>query len=501
MLKLIPTPEARAARAAARAYAPEVRYYARVLQSKLTQLGLCYRFPKSAKDFLSSGVQKIQFTQAFCQDDAIWLQVDSLRLPRDVTLAAINQAEVLEDLSVACEREVRFKRDTAAGAFLVVYRDGAIAGIPSKITFDEAMSAYPAKAAPLTVPLGVTHNRRLLFRSLAEFPHALIGGATDSGKTTMQHTILCALLQKNDPSALRLGLVDLKGGTEFTRYKALPHVLAFVKEHSGVGELLESFKLEMDTRLDLFEQRGGIQNIAQYNSRFPPLPRWLLMVDELSSVMMDAGMKKDAVRLLTDITERGRAAGIHCVLATQRPVVRVVDGQIKGNLEARFAFRTADDVSSQVLLDDASAGRLGDDAPRGRYIFKRGLERIEIQAPLIEPPQIARIVKEAAAGPAAADDELLTDEKIFAIALDELGGSFSRRRLYPRLMGHIGMATLKSLGEKYENQEIIIRGEKYILRPGIGKNPRYLEPLGGGTGENTDPRPTTHNETEEENDE
>lgn len=453
----------------------EAKYYAGLLSNKLEQLNVCYRYRKSESDVFEKGVQRVKFDLVVTHPDALYLRIDTSprKFPRGVSLAMINDEAILTDLSVAAERPIKYKR-TADGAWLVVEREMGVFGI-TQIGYNAVEGHYPKSSLKaLQVPLGLTFNHRIVYRSLAEFPHALVGGATGAGKTTFLHGWICTLIQHNKPHDLRLALIDLKGGTEFTRYQKLPHVLegAFVKEDEDVKRLLEYLHEEMSRRLELFEKRGGIQNIAQWNvrsqtsPRYEHLPRIVLFVDELSAVMLKPNLRKDAVRLFTGLGERGRAPGIHLVLATQRPIVRVVDGQIKGNLEARFAFRVTDDTSSMVILDSIEAARFPEDTPRGRYIYKSGLERMELQAPLITPMQIKNIVNAVLRGDddEAAEAAAIAPEDVFRAALT-MGGDFAIKKLYRAMEGKASNRLIESLAKEYENEVIELDGITYKLLP------------------------------------
>ncbi len=453
----------------------EAKYYAGLLSQKLEQLGVCYRYRKSESDLFEKGVQRVKFNMTVTHRDALYLRIDTSprKFPRGVSLAMINDAAILTDLSVVAEWPVKYKR-TADGAWLVVEREMGVFGI-KQIGYNAVETHYPKSSLKaLQVPLGLTFNHRIVYRSLAEFPHGLVGGATGAGKTTFMHGWICCLIQHHKPRDLRLGLIDLKGGTEFTRYQKLPHVLegGFVKEDEDVAGLLEYLHGEMTRRLELFEKRGGIQNIAQWNvraqnsPRYEHLPRIVLFVDELSAVMLKPSLRRNAVRLFTGLGERGRAPGIHLVLATQRPIVRVVDGQIKGNLEARFAFRVTDDTSSMVILDSIEAARFPEDTPRGRYIYKSGLERMELQAPLITPMQIKNIVNAVLRGDddGAAEAAAIAPEDVFRASL-AMGGDFAIKKLYRAMEGKASNRFIESLAKEYENEVIELDGITYQLLP------------------------------------
>ena len=478
----------------------EAKYFANLISHKLEQLGVCYRYRRNEKDLIERGVQRVKFNLAVTQDEAIYLRIDSgpRNFPRGVSLADIDDTEILNDLSVVAQRPIRFKRE-GDGAWLIIERESGVFGIRAHLDFGEMLDHWPDSKKPMMVPLGLAANRRLVFQSLDDFPHALIGGATKSGKTTLTHAWICALALKHTPRQLRMILVDLKGGVEFTRYKELPHMWTyekddgaafhgFIKDRADVIPALELIRWEMDRRLALFESAGGLQHIAAWNQfhRKNPLPRIVVFLDELASLMLEPDLKKDGERLLSDIGARGRAPGIHLVIATQRPEVSVVSGRIKGNLDARFGFRVPDNASSMVILDDGSASDFPSDTPRGRYIFKFGNDRREIQGPWPGPGVIRGIIKGILSG----DDEIqseaarLDPDMIFRFALTQNGGAFSIHQLYKLLKGKgVSQRYIEQLGRDYENELIELDGVLYRLHPADQFSPRMLKPVDSTDGE------------------
>jgi hypothetical protein len=213
----------------------------------------------------------------------------------------------------------------------------------------------------------------------------------------------------------------------------------------------------------------------------------VLFIDELASVMLDPDLKKEATRLLADITARGRAPGIHVVLATQRPEVKVVDGQIKGNIDARLAFRVTDNASSMVILDNTDAARFTDNTPPGRFIYRSGLEKDEVQAPLITADQI----KDVLAGVLEGDEReisRMSPEAIFKFAIDQLNGKFGTKQLYPALQsaGHdVSYTYLERLSKEYEGDLVEVDGALYELKPHAGPYPRRFVPAGTNGGSET----------------
>lgn len=468
----------------------EAKYYAGLLSQKLEQLDICYRYRRSEKDFLEKGVKRVTFKLAITQDEAIWLLIDTgpRKFPRGVSLSDINKPDVLNDLSVTAQRPVRF-RQSGDGAWLVVERETGVFGI-KEIGFGEMIEHWPQNSRKeLLLPFGLAANRRLVYESLTEFPHILIGGATQAGKTTLTHAWICSLVLHTPPDRLNIVLIDLKGGVEYTRYQKLPHVWqcetdngavnGFVKERSKAVPILESLRVEMDQRLAQFEMAGGIQNISAWNYRHrsKPMPRIVVFIDELASLMLEPDLKKDAERLLADLGARGRAPGIHLIIATQRPEVSVVSGRIKGNIDGRCCFRVPDNASSMVILDDTSGAQFPEDTPRGRFIYKFGNTRREIQGPWIGPGVIRAKVDSVVEGDSELQAAAIPEpEEIFLFALDNLGGNFPIQKLFVALRGKgVSNRYIRYLAREYEGELIELRGTTYTLTPPQGDfSPRRL---------------------------
>ncbi len=508
-----PDPHERARKELEKQLRREALYFSQVIRARLTQLGICHRYKKSEK---KQGIQEIQWLRSVGTPEAIYLMLDNRRLPYGVKISDLDDEEILDDLAVACRRPIRFRYQTKCGAWFVVERESGAWGVPRKIDFGKVLDEWPKSSRKkLLVPLGVGENSQFYYRSLAEMPHCLIGGATGSGKSTALHAMICSLILKNPPEKLQIGLIDLKGGVEFTRYSELPHVISFgdeeegdeviegfVKRPDGVVPLLERIQDEMDRRLRKFESAGGIQNLSVWNYRHRKgsLPRIVVFVDELAVIMLDSSLKKRVEPLLADLTARGRGPGIHIVLSTQRPEVKVVSGLIKSNLEARFAFRVTDNASSMVLLDAIDAAKFDESAPPGRYLYKRGLEQYEIQAPWITAGQIREFVRSAVEGREDADGAAsIAPEDVFRLSIEQLDGNFSLRTLYD-VLGARGASKryLEGLASDYEGEVIELDGELYELAPARGSIPRRwvsVEETGGTVSENS--RDTKRDTTEE----
>jgi S-DNA-T family DNA segregation ATPase FtsK/SpoIIIE len=188
-------------------------------------------------------------------------------------------------------------------------------------------------------------------------PHLLIAGQTGSGKSVMINTLLTSLLYRNSPSDLKLILVDPKQ-VEMALYHDIPHLLSpVITEPEKCISALKWAVAEMERRLKAFSEVGK-RNIAEYNKvkQEEGMPYIVIVIDELADLMMMAA--RDVEALIVRLAQKARAAGIHLVVATQRPSVDVITGLIKANIPARIAFTVVSQVDSRTIIDQAGAEKL-----------------------------------------------------------------------------------------------------------------------------------------------
>lgn len=216
------------------------------------------------------------------------------------------------------------------------------------------MDAYKAK---LSFVLGRDVTGEIMVADLAKMPHLLVAGATGSGKSVMINALITSLLYRNSPSELKLILVDPKR-VELTPYNGIPHLLApVIVEPDRTISALKWAVAEMERRYRLFAETNN-KNIADYNvsHREDAMPSIVVLIDELADLMMVAA--KEVEGLVVRLAQMGRAAGMHLVLATQRPDVNVITGIIKANIPSRIALRTASQIDSRTILDQMGAEKL-----------------------------------------------------------------------------------------------------------------------------------------------
>ncbi len=244
-------------------------------------------------------------------------------------------------------------------------------------------------SAPLHTILGNDMDGQPVVVDLSKMPHLLVAGATGSGKSVFINTMLCSVISRMSPEDVRLVLIDPKQ-VELTAYAKLPHLAyPLVTDAHEAGNALQHVVNEMENRYELMS-KAGARNIAEYNARTgKKLPMWLVVIDELADLMMVA--KRDVEKSIVRITQLARAAGIHLVVATQRPSVDVITGLIKANMPSRLAFAVSSKTDSRVILDQMGAEVLtgmGDSlfVPQGSFKAQR------IQGAYISTEEVDKIV-------------------------------------------------------------------------------------------------------------
>jgi S-DNA-T family DNA segregation ATPase FtsK/SpoIIIE len=218
-------------------------------------------------------------------------------------------------------------------------------------------------------------RKEMRYECLDHMPHLLVAGTTGSGKSVFLNVLLASLVVRHGPDSLRIGLVDPKM-VEFAMYRSLPHLLGgtIPDDIEGASVLMAGAVEQMQKRLELFV-RMGVKDLASYNKiAKEKLPRWVLVVDEFADLIMASKKDKEAKgfgesfeRDIVRVAQKARATGIHLVLSTQKPIVKVVDTLLKGNIPSRVAFKVANRMDSKVILDEDGAERL---MGKGDMLFK-----------------------------------------------------------------------------------------------------------------------------------
>ncbi len=288
---------------------------------------------------------------------------------------AVTRYEIQPDVGVKVSRIVGLTDDIAlALAAKDIRMEAPIPGksaigieVPnsevSVVTMREVMetNAFQDAASKLSITLGRDISGQPIVGNLARMPHLLVAGATGSGKSVCINGIITSILYKAKPDEVKFLMVDPKM-VELNVYNGIPHLLApVVTDPRRASLALKKIVVEMEKRYELFS-KSGTRNIEGYNAILnetkaeAPLPYYVIIVDELADLMMVAA--NDVEDSICRLAQMARAAGIHLIIATQRPSVDVITGLIKANIPSRIAFGVSSQVDSRTILDMVGAEKL-----------------------------------------------------------------------------------------------------------------------------------------------
>ena len=279
--------------------------------------------------------------------------------------------------------------------------------------------------SPILIPLGKDIAGSVQVADLTKMPHLLIAGSTGSGKSVCINSIIISIIYRSSPEDVKLILIDPKV-VELSDYNGIPHLLMpVVTEPRKASGALGSAVAEMERRYQLFAA-NNVRDIKSYNrlaatdGELEHLPYIAIVIDELADLMMVAG--KEVEDYICRIAQKARAAGMHLIVATQRPSVDVITGLIKANIPSRIAFAVSSQVDSRTILDGAGAEKL---LGMGDMLFMPvGANKpIRIQGTYVKDGEISAVidfVKQS--GDARYDENMISDMEKYAAAAGGKGG-------------------------------------------------------------------------------
>ncbi|MBS4761423.1 DNA translocase FtsK [Carnobacteriaceae bacterium zg-ZUI252] len=270
----------------------------------------------------------------------------------------------------------------------------------SMVSFREIIEDNIESTSKLNVPLGRDISGNIRMADLSKMPHLLVAGATGSGKSVAINGMITSILMKAKPNEVKLMMIDPKK-VELNVYNGIPHLLTpVVTNPRRAAQALQKAVVEMERRYELFAQTG-MRNITGYNEQvdeynltadepMQKLPYIVVIVDELADLMMVASNEVEAA--IIRLAQMARAAGIHMVLATQRPSVDVITGLIKANVPSRMAFAVSSSIDSRTIIDSNGAEKL---LGKGDMLFMPMGENkpVRVQGAFLSDQEVERVVE------------------------------------------------------------------------------------------------------------
>jgi S-DNA-T family DNA segregation ATPase FtsK/SpoIIIE len=341
--------------------------------------------------------------------------------------------------------------------------------------------SFQESASPLTIALGKDISGNPVFADLRKMPHILIAGSTGSGKSIFLHCVILSLIYKSTPDNIRFLMIDPKR-IELSVYEDIPYLIhPVVLEPKLATKALRWAVHEMERRYALFEEYS-VRNLESFNEQFEEkLPYIVVIIDELADLMVVSS--KEVETLLTRLAQMARAAGIHLLVATQRPSVDVITGLIKANFPARISFQVTSKVDSRTILDVQGAERLlgaGDmlflppgsshlQRIHGPYVSEAEVKRVVEYLKKVEKPTYLADLslaedeeeEEAILSPGDEEDELYQEALKIAYQYGKISTSMIQRRL------RIGYNRAARLVERMEKEGIIGPSDGVRPRPVI----------------------------------
>lgn len=366
----------------------------------------------------------------------------------------------------------------------------------SLVTLREVLDAKSQTKNKLAFALGKDISGDSVIAELNKMPHLLVAGATGSGKSVCINGIITSILMRAKPHEVKLMMIDPKK-VELNVYNGVPHLLTpVVTDPKKASRALQKVVAEMERRYDLFSDTGT-RNIEGYNNYVkrmnmeeeeeqPLLPYIVVIVDELADLMMVAS--NDVEDAITRLAQMARAAGIHLVIATQRPSVDVITGVIKANIPSRIAFSVSSQTDSRTILDSGGAEKL---LGRGDMLFLPvGLSKpVRIQGAFLSDEEVERVVDHCIEQQKAnyqedmipeeeteqleeVDDELFDDAVQLVIEMQSASVSMLQRRFrigYTRAARLIDAMEQRGIVGPYEGSKprtVLVSGEEYLSNNG-----------------------------------
>ena len=359
----------------------------------------------------------------------------------------------------------------------------------SSVSFKEVLSKMPEVNDKnlLAVGLGKDIMGKVKWMEINTTPHLLVAGATGSGKSVCINCIITSILMRTKPDQVKLVMVDPKK-VELTMYNGIPHLLApVVTDPKKASVALKNIVCEMERRYDVFERTKnknikGYNEFCESNPEYPKMPYIVVIIDELADLMLVAA--KEVEDSIMRITQMARAAGIHLIVATQRPSTDVITGVVKANIPSRISFAVSSSIDSRTILDATGAEKL---LGKGDMLFLPMGDNhpTRIQGAFVSEEEIIKIVDYVCEQQKAQYDDSLTEMKNDSSSRDDGYESDDEYEdpLYNEIVDYVisaGKVSASLIQRKYRlgynraARIIDLLEERGIIGPPNGSKPREV---------------------------
>jgi len=410
----------------------------RGVRHTLLNRGLC----RQRKD---GSIQEVAWRRTILLDDLgiVAFEVDVQRLP--VKIEQLLNPEVAHQMQASLggrQVKVTNSRGLLFGIKLEPEEPKPKVRLPRRISPD----ANDRPEGDFLIPFGVSENGPV-WRSLQDTSHILVGGESGSGKSTWLNAMLIALLEAHTPQELQVAIVDPKE-VEFQTYRGVLHLFAPVATEVDDATALTARLLEeIDRRRALFTSIGA-RNLRAYNRRADkPLPRLLLVVDEVTDIALQAGLKSQFYKDLIRLVSKGRAFGLVVVLATQNPKAEVLNTLIRGNMSTRIAFRVVTAEHSRVILGQGGAQNLPRTI-RGRMLARLDGEPVTLQGFFVSNDETTALTARLRSEPVQILSDL--ERALVTFAVQQLDGRFIVNRLTAAFKEQTTHYQIQQLAKRWE---------------------------------------------------
>jgi hypothetical protein len=479
--------------------AKEAKLFARIIKERWAAMGYCYKFQVNKGNRIKTVTRYVKFARVEVTEDQIHFKVEVTKqglwgethnqVPWGVQVGKLIAAEVLMELTTACQRQVTSPHheegvDFTNGCWITVNRLGSTDGLMDYIELRQCMATYKRDwHEELPIPMGVKRGRVVNWVRLTKQPHLLVAGQTGVGKSNVFNVFITTLVKMHSPDEIRLLLVDLKEGIGFNLYSGLPHLLTgIVTEVEQLDVVLQ--QLEMLRRQRTLQIKGIADNIDDYNRRVAPehkMMRIVVVMDEYQEVSAADKETRERVHTLTHkLVAKARAVGIHLFIGTQVAYMDMLPSKIKANITFVLSGRLRTIGASISTFGSKEAATLP--AVKGRMLCDDGNGVYPVQIPYCTGSDITEALETAQTwdtprpldlpyidttveAPDIIDVRKLTTEDVIRFAIEQCDGALKAKTIHEQLGKDYGVgqpAITKMVKEIIGSETVSFHGQTYI---------------------------------------